>query len=93
MICPACQHNNSRVVDTRTSKADVGAVRRRIECKHCGMRFSSIEIVVGAQLPKGIHAPDNWADEVWNSLITVALQRATRNALLHEIGKRMDNAA
>jgi transcriptional repressor NrdR len=40
MRCPACQHADSRVVDSR----DVGdAIRRRRSCLACGHRFSTLE--------------------------------------------------
>ncbi len=40
MNCPACQHPDSRVVDTRGS---VGSVRRRRVCEGCGHRFTTFE--------------------------------------------------
>lgn len=40
MTCPFCQHDASRVVDSRT----VGdAIRRRRECEGCSKRFSTLE--------------------------------------------------
>lgn len=40
MRCPACQHPDSRVVDSR----DVGdSIRRRRSCLRCGHRFSTLE--------------------------------------------------
>ena len=42
MRCPSCQHNSSRVVDSRPS--DEGRViRRRRECEKCGYRFTTFE--------------------------------------------------
>jgi transcriptional repressor NrdR len=42
MRCPACQHPDSRVVDSR----DTGdAIRRRRSCLQCGHRFSTLERV------------------------------------------------
>ncbi len=42
MHCPFCQHEDTRVVDSRL--ADEGAaVRRRRECPACGERFSTFE--------------------------------------------------
>ncbi|UQS83354.1 transcriptional regulator NrdR [Bombilactobacillus thymidiniphilus] len=44
MICPHCQQNSSRVVDSRPS--DEGKViRRRRECENCGYRFTTFERV------------------------------------------------
>ncbi len=41
MLCPYCQNERSRVIDTTKDKR--GGVRRRRECLHCGQRFSSYE--------------------------------------------------
>lgn len=42
MICPQCQKNSSRVIDSRPS--DEGRViRRRRECENCGYRFTTFE--------------------------------------------------
>ncbi len=42
MRCPFCQHDETRVVDSRLSD-DRGSVRRRRECEACGERFSTVE--------------------------------------------------
>jgi transcriptional repressor NrdR len=44
MRCPFCQHEDSRVVDSRASE-DGGSIRRRRECPGCGERFSTLETV------------------------------------------------
>ena len=44
MLCPFCQHNKSRVVDT--TKEAPGGIRRRRECLKCGSRFSTLERAV-----------------------------------------------
>ncbi|MES2638263.1 MAG: transcriptional regulator NrdR [Myxococcota bacterium] len=42
MMCPACQHEDSKVVDSR----DAGdCTRRRRECLACGARFTTFERV------------------------------------------------
>ncbi|PQD94668.1 transcriptional regulator NrdR [Pradoshia eiseniae] len=44
MICPTCQHNGTRVLDSRP--ADEGrSIRRRRECESCGYRFTTFEKV------------------------------------------------
>lgn len=40
MRCPACQHEDSRVVDSRESG---DGIRRRRSCQACGHRFSTVE--------------------------------------------------
>ena len=42
MRCPFCQHNDSRVLDSRTSDGD-SVVRRRRECPECSRRFTTYE--------------------------------------------------
>ena len=41
MLCPYCQNERSRVIDTTKDKR--GGVRRRRECLKCSERFSSYE--------------------------------------------------
>ena len=44
MHCPFCQHEDTRVIDSRV--ADDGAtIRRRRECAQCGERFNTFETV------------------------------------------------
>ena len=42
MHCPFCRHNDSRVIDSRTTD-DGTAIRRRRQCPECGRRFSTTE--------------------------------------------------
>jgi transcriptional repressor NrdR len=42
MHCPFCQHEDTRVVDSRLAE-DGTTVRRRRECPACGERFSTFE--------------------------------------------------
>ncbi|MCC5895148.1 MAG: transcriptional repressor NrdR [Alkalibacterium sp.] len=42
MHCPKCQHNGSRVVDSRPAD-DGKAIRRRRECEECLFRFTTFE--------------------------------------------------
>ena len=44
MRCPACGHEEDRVVDSRSTKEN-SAVRRRRECLECGHRFTTYEYV------------------------------------------------
>lgn len=40
MRCPSCQHDDSRVVDSRTTG---DSIRRRRQCAACGARFTTHE--------------------------------------------------
>lgn len=52
MECPTCAVNTF-VVDTReTSKNGLGAVRRIRQCKACGTRFTTMELVVEGSIGK-----------------------------------------
>ncbi|YAL84345.1 transcriptional regulator NrdR [Dermacoccaceae bacterium W4C1] len=42
MHCPFCRHDDSRVVDSRTSE-DGTSIKRRRQCPNCGKRFSTLE--------------------------------------------------
>lgn len=42
MYCPFCQHEDTRVIDSRVSD-DGSTIRRRRECEHCGERFNTFE--------------------------------------------------
>ena len=42
MHCPFCQHEDTRVIDSRVSE-DGSTIRRRRECEHCGERFNTFE--------------------------------------------------
>lgn len=42
MHCPFCQHENTRVIDSRVSD-DGATIRRRRECEKCAERFNTFE--------------------------------------------------
>ena len=42
MHCPFCQHEDTRVIDSRLSE-DGSTVRRRRECPSCGARYNTFE--------------------------------------------------
>lgn len=44
MRCPACGHEEDKVVDSRATKEN-SAVRRRRECLRCGHRFTTYEYI------------------------------------------------
>jgi len=63
MICPFCQHNDDKVIDSRPTDAGV-AIRRRRECLKCGKRFTTFERVEEAAKimvvkRDGTHVPFN----------------------------------
>ena len=42
MHCPFCQHEDTRVIDSRVTE-DGSSIRRRRECESCGERFNTFE--------------------------------------------------
>jgi transcriptional repressor NrdR len=44
MHCPFCQHEDTRVIDSREAE-DGATIRRRRECESCGERFNTFETV------------------------------------------------
>jgi len=44
MRCPACEHNSTRVLDSRPVD-EYKSIRRRRECEVCGNRFTTFEKV------------------------------------------------
>ena len=44
MHCPFCRHDDSRVIDSRSSD-DGTTIRRRRQCPECGKRFTTAETV------------------------------------------------
>lgn len=49
MKCPACGHDEDKVVDSRTTK-EGAAIRRRRECLGCGKRYTTYEYIERAPL-------------------------------------------
>ena len=56
MHCPFCQHDDTRVIDSRVSE-DGATIRRRRECEACGERFNTFE-TAEIKLPAVIKSDD-----------------------------------
>lgn len=44
MVCPFCDHNGTKVLDSRSAN-DNKSIRRRRECEKCSRRFTTFEMV------------------------------------------------
>ena len=44
MKCPFCNHENTRVIDSRPAE-DNNSIRRRRVCDECGKRFTTYEVI------------------------------------------------
>lgn len=49
MKCPYCEHNDTKVLDSRDSK-DASTIKRRRECLNCEKRYSTVEKVLKLDL-------------------------------------------
>ena len=49
MKCPACNHQDSRVLDSRPIE-DGSSIKRRRECPKCGKRFTTYEVIDTVQI-------------------------------------------
>lgn len=49
MKCPYCNHDETKVSDSRESK-DQTSIKRRRECSNCGKRFTTLEKVLKLDL-------------------------------------------
>ena len=75
MLCPYCNHNDSKVIDSR----DAGdGIRRRRECLRCGLRYTSYEYVQTRTLQvvkqDGRREEFN-RDKLWTSLTKACAKR------------------
>mgnify|MGYP003440505401 FL=1 len=77
MKCPSCQHNGTRVLDSRP--IDEGrATRRRRECENCGFRFTTFEKVEETPLiivKKGGTREEFSGDKILRGLIKACEKR------------------
>ncbi|OXM17028.1 transcriptional regulator NrdR [Paenibacillus herberti] len=44
MKCPYCEHNGTKVLDSRPANGDK-SIRRRRECERCSRRFTTFEMI------------------------------------------------
>lgn len=73
MKCPACQHNGTRVVDSRPVD-DNKSIRRRRECEACGYRYTTFEKV--EEMPLIVVKKDGSREEFSREKVLRGLIRA-----------------
>ena len=73
MKCPACQHNGTRVVDSRPID-EMKSIRRRRECESCGYRFTTLEKV--EEMPLIVVKKDGSREEFSREKVLRGLIRA-----------------
>lgn len=90
MKCPNCQHNHSKVIDSRHTD-EMSAIRRRRECEKCDFRFTTFErveltplIVIKKDGTREVFS----RDKVLDGLLRACEKRAIPYS---ELEKRTDN--
>ena len=73
MKCPACQHNGTRVIDSRPVD-ELKSIRRRRECEACGYRFTTFEKV--EEMPLIVVKKDGSREEFSREKVLRGLIRA-----------------
>ena len=73
MKCPFCNHDNTRVIDSRPAE-DNNAIRRRRVCDECGKRFTTYEKV--ETIPLIIIKKDNNRETYDRAKIEAGILRA-----------------
>lgn len=93
MRCPKCQHNSSRVIDSR--QADDGrAIRRRRECENCGFRFTTferIEVTPLLVIKKNGEREEFSRDKILRGLIRSAEKRPVAMEQMEAVVDKVEN--
>lgn len=90
MICPYCNFDDTKVIDSRDSK-DGNAIKRRRECLKCEKRFTTVEKVLKLDLEveKSTGQVEVFSlNKLKNSLIKACEKR---NVTLEKIDETLDN--
>lgn len=92
MICPHCNKNSSKVVDSRAS--DEGhAIRRRRECENCGFRFTTFEKIEESPLlvvKKTGNREEFSRDKVLRGIVRAAEKRPISIDTMREIVSQVE---
>ncbi|MFD2829108.1 transcriptional regulator NrdR [Corticicoccus populi] len=90
MKCPQCQHDSSKVIDSRHTD-EMSAIRRRRECEKCGFRFTTFERV---ELTPLVVVKKDGTREVFSreKVLDGLLRACEKRAIPYsELEKRTDN--
>lgn len=94
MRCPACNHVEDKVVDSRLSRA-ARSIRRRRECLACGKRFTTYEHVEHEPLSirKTTGAIESYdRAKLLRSIGTACAKRPVSLAVIEEVVDRIEEA-
>ena len=84
MNCPFCDHDQSKVIDSRDSG---GGVRRRRECLRCGLRFTTYEHVQSRALmiiKRDGRREEFDREKLWASLTKACAKRPLPTGMLEK---------
>jgi transcriptional repressor NrdR len=99
MLCPFCDENNDKVVDSRESK-DGTVIRRRRECLACSRRFTSYERM--EEVPFRVIKKDNRREDFSPQKLLGGLRKACEKrivaareleAIVEEVEKRLQESS
>ncbi len=89
MHCPFCRHDDSRVLDSRTSE-DGATIRRRRQCPDCEQRFTTIEQMQLVVVKRsGVREPFN-RDKVITGVRKACKGRPVSEAELAKLGQTVE---
>ena len=92
MRCPECNHDDTRVIDSRTSG---DTIRRRRECTSCKIRFTTHERYERPMIwivKKDGRREPYARDKVQRGLVLACRKRPIDTAVLEEMAKRVEKA-
>ena len=96
MICPKCEHEDTRVLDSRETEGQK-AIRRRRECGKCKHRFTTFErvestefLVVKKDGTRESYDREKLAKGIWKSC---EKRKVTEEQISHMINKLEENWA
>ncbi|MCK4537803.1 MAG: transcriptional repressor NrdR [Candidatus Krumholzibacteria bacterium] len=94
MRCPACGHEEDKVVDSRSTKEN-SAIRRRRECIACGHRFTTYEYVEHrpVMVVKKDGRREHYSrDKIMNGLLRACEKRSVPTETLEKLVDEVEKA-
>ena len=92
MFCPSCNHDDSRVIDSRDSG---DGIRRRRVCVGCGRRFTTYERiqtrVMIVRKSDGRREEFN-RDKLWGSVTKACVKRPLPTGIIEKIVQEIESA-
>ena len=94
MKCPMCNHQESKVIDSRPS-SDGSSIRRRRECLECGKRFTTYENIETLPLiviKKDLSRETFDRNKILNSIIRACDKRQVTLSQMDNVVTEIENA-